>query len=522
MKDFKELLVESCTKHANKPAFLRTTKSRTQEIVTYFQFLYEVKSLIQVLKRLEYSNDKIGIISENRYEWCVTFLAACICGKKVYPLDFHKQEKELEQEILESKIETLFFSSSVKEKIVTLFHKKKSNLRYLIGFDEDKSDAKIIAYEQFLAKGRYFQNYHTEEEKRVYAGMPSVILSTSGTKGKTKRVMLSQENICSNLMGLQKRAAISSKDLFLSILPLYHAYEFTMGFLWPISKGATIVFSKGHSHFYEELKEYKPTVLLTVPSLCENIEEKMITVAKQKKIAHQRKEMQELLGGKIRLLFCGAATLDRQVSYYFQKVGVPIYQVYGMTETAPVISMEGPYLAKTGSIGKVLAGGKIKIENPNAQGIGEICYKGPNVMLGYENEENLTEKRVQENWIYTEDLGYLDKKGYLYFVGRKYNRIVLKNGETVYPEEIEEKLKKIKPIKEVVVYEKQAKLAAQIVLKEKYLEEKDIHNKVQQEIDKMNEKMVPYKRVQKIEWREKAFPKTGVQKIKREIEEKEA
>lgn len=485
MENLKELLENSCQKYGNNIAFQKEKKER-KETITYFQFYYEIQSLIQALKCLENVNSNIGLIAENRYEWCVTFLAGCLSSKKVYLLDPNETEKELKKEIQDYQIQTIFFSNKAQEKIVHLFESRKVKIRYLIHFEQRKTTPKILSYEALLAKGRYFQNYRTEEEKISYKGKASAIFFTSGTKGEKKAVQLSQENIVSNIIAIQKRVKISWKDRFTLLLPLYHSYGCTMGFLWPIAKGATIYFSKDYSSLYEEMKKENTTILLGVPKIYEDIETKIagqIRKEKNTRLSYQKKLVQEMLGKKIRLLFCGAATLDNQISYYFQKLGLPIYQVYGLTEASPVISMESPYQAKKGSIGRVLEGGKIKIVGQDKQGIGEICYQGPNVMLGYENEKE--NERILDGWLHTEDLGYLDKKGFLYFVGRMNNRIVRKNGENISPEEIENRLRKIKQIKEVIVCEKHEQLVAQIVLKEETLLEE--RKEIEQEIKKQNE-----------------------------------
>ena len=315
-----------------------------------------------------------------------------------------------------------------------------------------------------------------------------------------------------------------------------------------LSRGATNVFCDGLRHIQENLKEYKVSVFVCVPLLLEGIYKKiMAQVEKQGKtkiikfgrklsnfllrfkIDIRRKLFKQILdelGGSIRFVVSGAAALDKEVASALNDFGILTVQGYGLTETAPVASAENEYTLRSGSIGHPLPGVEIKIDNPNENGIGEIAIKGPNVMLGYYEMQEETNKVIRDGWFYTGDLGYKDKDGYIFITGRQKNVIVLKNGKNIYPEEIEALIVKQPYVSEVMAFGKEKDddlvLSVKIVYNEEYVKqnypdmsEDEFRKIVWNDIKEINKTLPQYKYIKNLVLTNEPMVKTTTAKIKR-------
>jgi long-chain acyl-CoA synthetase len=329
---------------------------------------------------------------------------------------------------------------------------------------------------------------------------------------------------------------IDENDRFLSFLPLHHTFECTVGFLYPISKGASIAFCEGIRHIADNIKEYQVTAMISVPILFEVMYKKIMkgiekkgkleTVKKGIKISNFLlkfgidirkklfKEVHDNLGGKARLLVAGGAALDPEAEKGFNNLGFTMYQGYGLTETSPVIAAEDDKYQRIGSIGKAFPSLDVKIVDKNEEGIGEIVVKGPTVMLGYYNNDEATKETIDEDgWLHTGDLATIDKDGYIFISGRKKFVIVLKNGKNIYPEELETLINKIEGDYKIcakIVYDKE--LMEEIY---KTSDEKEIKEVIWREIKNTNKTMPTYKYIKEITITEKDLIKTTTQKIKR-------
>ena len=372
----------------------------------------------------------------------------------------------------------------------------------------------------------------------------------------SKAVMLSHKNIVTNLMDIATVLYVGEKDILLSFLPLHHTFECTVGFLYPISRGASIAYCEGIRHIANNIKEYQITAMISVPALYENIYKRLMKNIEKKGKLQEVERMMKLtnmlskvgmdfkrivfkeildgLGGKLRLLVNGAAALSPEVEKGFNDLGITIVQGYGLTETSPVISAGTDFEQEVGSVGKVFPNVKIKILNKDENGVGEIYVKGPTVMLGYYQNEEATKEVLDKGWFNTGDLGYVDKKGFLFLCGRKKSVIVLKNGKNVFPEEIETVINKIDGVKESFVYgrpdeedEIDLKICAKIVYDKEIV--KDMYNAETEEevkealweiIKEVNKTMPAYKYIKEITVTEEELIKTTTQKIKRHEEMK--
>ena len=379
-----------------------------------------------------------------------------------------------------------------------------------------------------------------------------VLLFTSGTTSASKGVMLCNRNLAENINAVSAYVNLTSEDRLFSVLPLHHTYESTIGFLVPMAVGASIAVCQGLKHIVPNLKETKPTAMLAVPLLIENLYKKINTsiekggksglvnsmmhvtnALKTVGIDIKRKvfsEIYENLGGNIKYIVSAAAPIDAKVGKWVQDIGITFLQGYGLTETAPIAALTPEYDTRVGSAGKPVICADIKIHNPNENGEGEIWIKSKTLMLGYYENEKATKEVVHDGWFNAGDIGYLDEDGFLFITGRSKNVIVTQNGKNIYPEEIELLLGKVEEIKECMVYGKQLKeedkeltITVRAIpnyekIEEKHgknLSEEDIYNIIWNEIKQVNRKLTSYKAIKRLEIKKGEFEKTTTMKIKR-------
>lgn len=474
----------------------------------------------------------------------------------VVPLDKSLPENEIESLIKRSEVEAIFYSNKYDDIMKKIQNEEQTKLQYFISMDLQEKNDNVYSEKELTNQGKeLLESGNTEFiNAEIDSENMGIMLFTSGTTAMSKAVALSHKNICVNLMDIASVLEINERDTMLSFLPLHHTFECTTGFLYPLYKGACVAYCEGIRHIADNIKEYKVTAMVSVPILYENMYKKMIkgiekkgkldTVKKGIKISNillkfgidirkkMFKEIHDILGGKVRLFINGAAALDREVEKGFNSLGFRIAQGYGLTETSPVISTGNDKYEKIGSVGKTLPSIEVKIDNPNEEGIGEIVVKGPNVMLGYYENDEATNKVLKDGWFYTGDLGYLDKDEYLFITGRKKDVIVLKNGKNIYPEELETLVGRIDGVKECMIYgkpeeddEADLKICAKIVydaeeMKEVYGVEtrEDIYSKIWEKVKEVNKEMPTYKYIREIIFTEEELIKTTTQKVKRHEE----
>ena len=558
--DLKDMINQSAQEFADKPAFKYKTKTPGQfNVITYKQFLDEINSLGTKLIDMGLIGKRIAIISENRYEWCLAYMAIACGTGVVVPLDKLLPANELETLIVRSGAEAIFYSSKYDEIMKDIKQRQTTDIRYYISMDLDKRQDGVYSQKELVEKGKELIEKGNRKflDAKIDNETMGFMLFTSGTTAMSKAVMLSHKNIVTNLMDIASVLNLDENDTLLSFLPLHHTFECTVGFLYVIYRGGSIAYCEGVRHIADNIKEYQITAMISVPALYEtmykrlmkNIEKKgkLQEVEKLMKLTGMLskvgidfrkkifKEIHDGLGGHLRLLVNGAAALSAEVEKGFNDLGIKTVQGYGLTETSPVISAGTDFEQEVGSVGKVFPSVKLKIVNKDENGIGEIHVKGPTVMLGYYQNEEAT-KQVLDNkgWLNTGDLGYVDKKGFLFLCGRKKSVIVLKNGKNVFPEELETVINRIDGIKESFVYGKpeendeiDLKICAKIVydkenMKEIYgiENEKEISDIIWSKIKEINKTMPSYKYIKEITITEEELIKTTTQKIKRHEEMK--
>lgn len=424
-------------------------------------------------------------------------------------------------------------------------------LKHLISMDLDTHEEGVYSIKELIEKGKKLieEGDRSFIDAEIDENAMDMMLFTSGTTSSSKAVALSHKIICTNIMDIASVLDINKDDTLLSFLPLHHAFGCTIDLLYTLYRGAAIAFCEGIRHIADNLREYKITVMISVPVLFENMYKKLMKgVEKQGKLEKLQKgrrisnvlrkmhidvrkklfkEIHDILGGEIRLFVSGAAALDVEVERGFNDLGFRIVQGYGLTETAPVISTGNDAYYREGSIGQVMPSLDVRIADIDEDGIGEIQVKGPSVMIGYYDNDEANKDSFVDGYFRTGDLGYLDKDGYLFISGRKKSVIVLKNGKNVFPEELENLVNRIEGVAESMVYGKpepdgDVKICVKVVydeeaMKEMYKteDETEIYEIISKKVKEVNKKMPLYKYIREVMVTKEPLIKTTTAKIKR-------
>ena len=557
IKDLKDMLEQSADIFEDEPAFIfKTDEPNKYDKITFEDYKEQVDELGTALIDMGLKDKRIAVIGENRYEWALAYMSVVAGTGVVVPLDKSLPEKEIESLIMRSEVEAIFYTKTYKDIMKRLSEENKYNLKYYINMDhENLRDGELYIGdlrekgEELLEKGnKEFIDAKIDNEKMT------IMLFTSGTTSMSKAVMLSQKNICTNLMDIASVIKLTPNDTMLSFLPLHHTFECTVGFLYPLYSGAKIAYCEGIRHIADNIKEYQVTAMISVPILFENMYKKVMKgIEKQGKLEKVQKgikisnfflkfgidirkkifkEIHDKLGGKVRLFVNGAAALDEETERGFNALGFKIVQGYGLTETSPVVAAGNDKYTKIGSIGKVFPSVELKILEPNENGVGEIAVKGDNVMLGYYQNEEANKAAFKDGWFLTGDLGYLDSDDFIHIVSRIKSVIVLKNGKNIYPEELENLVNKIPGVKESFVYGKpdrddDLKICVKVVYDREVLKEEEkiegeesIKEFIWEKVKKINKTMPAYKYIRELIITEEELIKTTTQKVKRHEEMK--
>ena len=541
-------------KFGNKPLFC-FERAKIDYEISYKEFAEYAAAMTRGFIHLGIAGKRVAIIGENCPEWIAIYLAAVTSGGVAVPIDVALSKEQLVQFAEMAEVEVVAYSNTWASFIEENADEFKGVSTFIKLADKtfDFKSSKECELERFMSAesiahmGNAIKNIAIprQDVERM-----SVMLFTSGTTGTSKIVMLNQRNICSVINDARKPlAAFNENDTLLSVLPVHHTYELTCGIFAAADHGCTLCINDSIKHVTKNLKKYKPTAMAVVPlyvevfynSIMKNVRKqgiektfntalKISTVAGKVKINLKKQlfgKVMEAFGGRLNKMVCGGAALRPELVDIFKAIGVEICQGYGITECAPLISVVpfGVYNPK--SCGLISDSIQVFIdkENPTDE-FGEIVVKGPNVMLGYYNNEQATKEVLSpKGWFYTGDYGYVDSNNYLYITGRKKNIIVLQDGKNVFPEEIEEYLGAIPHVKETVVVGRQKDndlcITAIIYPDFEYTDSiglktsEEVYNAIREQINAMNRKLVGYKRVMAVEFINNEFEKTPSKKIKR-------
>ncbi len=540
----RQMLITSSQRYPDNNAFALKNENTGIYFITYKKFRSDVDALAaSMLFSLGLKGKKIGICSKNSYEWCVTYMAVLSGVGVAVPIDKDLNGEEIANILNMGKVEALVCDNETAKKILKSVH--LINHRPVLICTEERKKDSIIPMKFLIEKGYSLlsQGYTMPDEKEIDPYGMAVLLFTSGTTGVSKGVMLSNDNLCSDLYSVCGSVEITSDDRSLSVLPLHHTYE-AIAFLMVIFKSGCISFCKSYKYLLRAFGEYSPTVFVSVPLLIEKIHARIISVmekeGKLKKakllsvvsaaLTNEKKqkifsEIHALFGGRLKKIIVGAAALQKNVAEDFEMFGLPIIIGYGLTECSPIVICNTDKCRTPDSIGKPIKDVQVKILNPDENGIGEIHVKGPMVMLGYYNNEEETNKALRNGWLNTGDLGYKDKNGNYHITGRIKNVIVTATGKNIYPEELEMHLSKSTLVAECIVYSSSGDVITAEVLpdgeaiaakiKKDKPDEKEIFNALNDVIRNINKKLPSYKRIKKLIIRSSEFDKTTTQKIKR-------
>lgn len=557
-KTIKEVFFNSMEKYPENTLILEKPDHKSPYIeFKYKEFGEDVINFgTGLIKYLNLKDERIIIISETTYGWYLSYMTA-LCGAGIaVPIDKELPTNEIENLIKRSRASAVIYSAKRKEQI----DKVKDNVPMVKYFIQMNSESKVkgrdVGLNHVLNEGKKLVDAgdNSFKEIEINPGEFKVLFFTSGTTSQSKGVMLCNRNLASNINACTAYVDLKESDRLFSVLPLHHSYESTIGFLYPFAVGASVAICEGLKYILPNMKESKPTAILAVPILVENIHKNvnksieksgktgmvnsMIHVTNAMKtigIDLKRKVFKEILdnfGGKVRIIVSAAAPIDKKVGKWVQDIGINFLQGYGLTETAPISALTPEYDPRVGSVGKAVKGAELKIKNPNEKGEGEILIKSKTLMLGYYEDEEATKEVVSEDgWFNSGDVGYMDKDGFLYITGRSKNVIVTQNGKNIYPEEIEGILKKYSEIKECLVYGKNQEDSKELTItarilpnmpeieeklgKDKNITDDEVRAVIWNIVKEVNKGLTSYKAIKKLEIKKEDFEMTTTMKIKR-------
>lgn len=556
--DMRSLVEEAAQNYPDDTAvsFKENYWDKVVKKVTFTQWRDDVRNLGTALVSKGFRERNIAIVGENSYGWCCSYFAVMAIGAVTVPIDKELPIEDIAGIISTTGCKAIIYGKSVQAKIATLLKDNRLKSVELVASVADGSeiapecaDGKTVTTLSLLMKegeklfndgDRSYYDYKIDNNK-----LASIVF-TSGTTGKGKGVMLSQANI-----GLDMTLGMYNFDITrktLHVLPPHHTFGSTVNYVGHLSQGCEVYISSGIKHVSDEIREQQPTHLILVPAFLEVMNRKIWTSARKSgkegllklmmKISNllrkfgidiRRKLFSSVLsafGGKLELIICGGAKLDEEIIRTFDAIGITVLNGYGITECSPLISANRNKYRKPGSVGTPILACRVKIDDPDENGEGEICVKGPNVMLGYYNNPEATaEVFDKDGFFHTGDYGRLDEEGWIYITGRKKNLIILSNGKNVYPEEIEADLLKIEGVREAVVYAGESRvqkdkitIVAEIYPDADYLSDKgvkDLQEYFENHVRNLNARMPSYKAVKRVKLRDTEFQKNTSRKITR-------
>lgn len=524
--------------------------------VTFAQWRDDVRNLGTALICNGLREEKVAIVGENSYGWCCSFFAVMAIGAVTVPVDKELPIEDIDGIITTTDCKAVIFGKASEAKIKEILHNGGlKTVRRLISVNPESSlrDAELdgksissLAEMQQNGERAYAEGNNSYYDYRIDVNKLASIVFTSGTTGKGKGVMLSQANIALDMTLGMYNFDITRKTLH--VLPPHHTFGSTVNYVGHLAQGCEVYISSGIKHVSDEIREQQPTHLILVPAFLEVMNRKIWTTARKEGKEKLLKVMMKVsdslrvlgidirkklfssvlksFGGKLELIICGGAKLDEEIINTFDSLGITILNGYGITECSPLISANRNRYRKPGSVGTPILACRVKIDNPDENGEGEICVKGPNVMLGYYNNPEATaEVFDKDGFFHTGDYGKLDEEGWIYITGRKKNLIILSNGKNVYPEEIEADLQKVEGVAEVVVYAGESRvqkdritIVAEIFPDSELLADKgieDMQSYFEEQVKNLNAKMPPYKAVKRVKLRDSEFQKNTSRKITR-------
>ena len=544
--NLKDLVIHCCNNYPNNIAFLQKDDAGVYQSKTFFDFKSDVIALgTGLLSLFEQEEPKIAVIGENSYEWITTYLAVTGGNAIIVPLDNGLPENEIWNAIQKVQVDAIVYASSKKDMIKNIEEKNSYPFK-AIPIEQEQHRARSWDSIRRLGQTMLAQGDTRYEKIVIDEDKCSIIPFTSATSSTAKAVMLSHKNIASNINFVGQYLNLSPADRALSVLPVHHTYECTVQ-LFFLSCGASVALNESMRTLEADMLATQPTVMNVVPLYIKHFRQKVLkniaaileqslpnmagSAAQEpfdpKKLTSEKALQQiiALFGGKLRMLICGAAPLDKQNVEFFADLGLLMLQGYGLTEASPVLAVSHYAFYKAGFVGFVFADDPyvtLDIENPSESGEGELIAKSLSVMQGYYQDAESTAAVIKDGWLHTGDVAkFVPIGGYNFvqIVGRTKNVIISSNGKNIYPEELEELLERNDIVQECVVREDNDKLTAVIVTNKELVQKLNLPAEQAQAlvvdaVEKVNRSIPHYKRIKQIKYSE-VLPKTTTKKVQR-------
>ena len=543
-KNMRELLYDRTKNFKSKICLsYREAGSRSEKIsITYSAFRHQVVALGTELLSRGLANVHCALIGKLSYDWVLCYMALLSIGSVLVPLDPDWHTDDLADVVKNADCKFIISDASIETQVIADAAEIDSNNLFSTsgGSFTTITELAALGAKKLAANDTSFDNAEIDPTKLA------LLVYTSGTTGKGKGVMLSQKAILSNVANALK--ILTAGEKFVAVLPPHHTFGSTISLVAPFCLGAEVYISSGVKYVQRELFEEKPDSMILVPlyleafyrkiqkTLHERNKEKLVgtmigvsNTARKVGINLSDKLFAAILepfGGRLQTIACGGAPMSPEIFHFFSSIGITLINGYGITECAPLISANRNKHIIPGTVGMPIPCDKVKIDSPDQNGEGEICVKGPNVMLGYYNNPEATaEVFDKDGFFHTGDYGRLDDEGWIYITGRKKNLIILSNGKNVYPEEIEADLQKVEGVSEVVVYAGESRvqkdkitIVAEIFPDADFLAHRgiaDAQKYFEEQVKLINDRMPPYKAVKRVKLRDVEFQKNTSRKITR-------
>ncbi len=495
----REILADAERRFGKEDAVRYKVKKDTVEAKSYSQLKKDSESFSCALDSLGEKGDHIAIIGATSYSWLLSYFGIVNSGRVAVPLDAGLPAEEI-CELTDRADVTVLVADEMRRDVIDMVKSCCPKLRYVISMQKEESDGEVLSLGRLL-----------KEHEGIYDFIPEAdslctIMYTSGTTGKSKGVMLTNRNMAENATCLDMK--FPERTVLMTVLPIHHAYCLSMDILKGISLGSVICINDSLLRVAKNIKLFQPDMMLMVPLMIETIAKKLEESAWLPPAIVKAK----VFGKQFHTICSGGAYLNPAYIDLFARYGITIQQGYGMTECSPVISTNLSWNIRKDSVGQLMPNCEAKTVEE------ELWVRGSSVMMGYYKMPEETAEALEDGWLKTGDLGYVDADGFVYLTGRKKNLIITKNGENVSPEELENKLGEERLVQEILVREKEGVIEAEIFPDYEYAKKKkisDIRKSLQEIIDAYNRQAAAYKRIYGLKIRETEFEKTPSKKIKR-------
>lgn len=499
VRTLRDIIRHGAEAYGSQTAFRYKVK---KEIVdrTYLDVDRDSMAVSRMVESMGMEGKHIALIGTTTYQWIVSYFGIVGSGSVAVPIDAQLPADAVCELLERADVEMLVFDE-IRRDVAEAVKEKCPSVRYILSMQAEEAADGVQSLSMLTAL------HAGEYEKELDGGQLATILFTSGTTGKSKGVMLSHRNLVDNAVCLDMK--IPAGTISMTLLPINHVYCLTMDIIKGLHIGLVICINDSIMHVQRNMKLFKPEIVLLVPLVIESIYGKLKDAGS---LIPKKMVAKAAFGGNLRIICSGGAYLDPDYVDKFKEYGITILQGYGMTECSPVISTNLEWENKKGSVGKLLPNCEAKVVDE------EIWVRGSSVMQGYYKMPEQTAETLEDGWLKTGDLGYVDEDDFVYITGRRKNLIILANGENVSPEELENQLSRSALVKEILVREKDKVIEAEIFPDYEYAKKKhvkDIQGRLQELVDGFNQDMPVYKRIYSLIVRETEFEKTPSKKIKR-------